>query len=51
MQLSQLKSDRSWRSALGMSEAKFGQLTILFDQAYQADYEVDIDTKQQNLKQ
>ena len=51
MQLSQLKSDRSWRSAPGMSEAKFRQLTILFDQAYQADYEVYIDTKQQNLKQ
>lgn len=51
MQLSQLKSDRSWRSALGMSEAKFRQLAILFDQAYQAEYEVDIATKQQNLKQ
>ena len=50
MQLSQLKSDRSWRSALGMDEAKFRQLALLFDQAYQAEYEVDIATKQQNLK-
>lgn len=51
MQLSQLKSDRAWRSALGISEVKFRQLAILFDQAYAAEYEVDIDTKQQNLKQ
>lgn len=50
MQLSQLKSDRSWRSAIGMSEAKFHQLATLFDQAYQTEYEVDIDTKQRNLK-
>jgi len=50
MHLSQLKSDRSWRSAIGMSEVKFRQLALLFDQAYQAEYEVDIDTKQQNLK-
>lgn len=50
MQLSQLKSDRSWRSALGMSEAQFRQLAVLFSQAYQAEYEVDIATKQQNLK-
>lgn len=50
MQLSQLQSDRSWRSALGMSEAKFRQLAVLFSQAYQAEYEVDIATKQQNLK-
>lgn len=35
---------------MGMSEAKFRQLAVLFDQAYQAEYEVDIQTKQQNLK-
>lgn len=35
---------------MGMSEAKFRQLVVLFDQAYQAEYEVDIQTKQQNLK-
>lgn len=35
---------------MGMSEAKFRQLAVLFDQAYQAEYEVDIATKQQNLK-
>lgn len=51
MQLSQLKSDRTWRSAIGMSEAKFWQLAPLFGQAYQTEYEVDIATKQQNLKQ
>lgn len=33
-----------------MSEAKFRQLAVLFDQAYQAEYEVDIQTQQQNLK-
>ena len=51
MQLSQLKSDRTWRSAIGMSEAKFWQLAPLFEQAYQFEYEVDIATKQQNMKQ
>lgn len=50
MHVSQLKSDRSWRSAIGMSEGMFWQLATRFDQAYQAEYEVDIDTKQQNLK-
>ncbi len=50
MQISHLKSDRSWRSAIGMSEIKFRQLASRFDQVYQAEYEVDIDTKQQNLK-
>ena len=50
MQLNQLKSDRSWRSALGMSELKFRQLALLFNQAYQAECEIDIATKQQNLK-
>ena len=35
---------------MGMSEAKFRQLAVLFDQAYEAEYEVDIQTKQQNLK-
>ena len=51
MQLSQLKSDRAWRSAIGMSEAKFRQLAPLFDYAYQSEYEVDIAKKQQNMKQ
>lgn len=50
MRLSQLKSNRAWRAAIGLSEAKFWQLAPLFDQAYQAEYEVDIATKQQNLK-
>ena len=50
MQLNQLKSDRTWRAALGMSEAKFRQLAVLFEKAYHAEYEVDIQTKQQNLK-
>ena len=50
MQISQLKSDRAWRSTIGMSEAKFRQLAPLFEEAYQAEYEVDIATKQQNLK-
>ena len=45
MQLSQLKSDRTWRSATGMSEAKFWQLAPLFDQAYKSEYELDIATK------
>lgn len=50
MQLNQLKSDRAWRAALGICEAKFRQLAVLFEQAYQAEYEVDITTKQQRLK-
>lgn len=50
MHLSQLKSDRSWRAAIGMGERQFQQLLLFFDQAYQTEYEVDIATKQQNLK-
>ena len=50
MQLNQLKSDRAWRAALGICEAKFRQLAVLFEQAYQTEYEVDIITKQQRLK-
>ena len=50
MQLNQLKSDRAWRAALGVSEAKFRQLAVLFEQTYLAEYEVDIITKQQRLK-
>lgn len=50
MRLSQLTSDRSWRAALGMSEAKFRQLALLFEQAYLIEYEIDIETKQQNMK-
>lgn len=50
MQITQLKTDRAWRAALGMSEAKFRQLAVLFEQAYQSEYEVDIDTKQQRLR-
>ena len=50
MQLNQLKSDRAWRAALGVSEAKFRQLAVLFEQAYLAEYEVDIATKQERLK-
>lgn len=50
MQLNQLKSDRAWRAALGVSEAKFRQLAVLFEQAYLAEYEVNITTKQQRLK-
>lgn len=46
MQLSQLKSDHTWRSAIGMSEEKFWQLAPLFDQAYKSEYEVYIATKQ-----
>lgn len=51
MHLSQLKSDRVWRSTIGMSEAKFRAIVPLFEQAYQAHYEVYIDKKQKNLKQ
>ena len=50
MQLNQLKSDRAWRAALGVSEAKFRQLAVLFEKAYLAEYEVDITTKQERLK-
>ena len=50
MQLNQLKSDRAWRAALGVSEAKFRQLAVLFEQAYLAEYEVDIAKQQQHLK-
>ena len=50
MQLNQLKSDRAWRAALGISEAKFQQLALLFEQTYQAEYEVDIAKQQQHLK-
>ena len=42
MQLNQLKSDRAWRAALGVSEAKFRQLAVLFEKAYLAEYEVDM---------
>jgi len=51
MHLSQLKSDRIWRSTIGMSEAKFWAIAPLFEQAYLTHYEVDIATKQKNLKQ
>ena len=50
MHLNQLKSDRAWRAALGISEAKFRQMAVLFKQAYLTEYEVDIETKQQRLK-
>ena len=50
MHLSQLTTDRVWRATIGMSEAKFRALAPLFDKAYEAEYEVDIATKQQNLK-
>ena len=50
MQLNQLKSDRAWRAALGVSEAKLRQLAVLFEKAYLAEYEVDITTKQERLK-
>jgi hypothetical protein len=50
MQLNQLKSDRAWRAALGMSEAKFRQLAVLFEQTYQIEYEVYIAKQQQYLK-
>ena len=50
MHLSQLTTDRVWRATVGMSEAKFRVLAPLFDRAYEAEYEVDIVTKQQNLK-
>ena len=50
MNINQLKSDRSWRAALGMGEQQFYQLLVFFDQAYKSHYEVDIAVKQQNLK-
>ena len=49
LSIAQLKTDRSWRSSTGLSQIKFNQLLIPFTKAYNAVYQVDIDTHQENL--
>jgi hypothetical protein len=49
LSVNQLKTDRSWRSSTGLSQIKFNQLLVLFNQAYHAVYEVDINNHQANL--
>lgn len=50
LRLTQLKTDREWRSSTGLSQAKFSQLLTLFTNTYQVVYEVDISEHQANLK-
>jgi hypothetical protein len=50
LSLAQLKTDRDWRSATGVSQAKFTELLALFVKTYRSVYEVDISEHQVNLK-
>ena len=50
LSLGQLKTDRDWRSATGLSQAKFTELLVVFVKTYKTVYEVDISEHQVNLK-
>lgn len=50
LSITQLKTDREWRSSTGLSEHKFKQLLELFTASYSSVYEVDIATHQHNLR-
>ncbi len=49
LSISQLKTDRDWRSSTGLSQFKFTQLLTLFTKSYKSVYEVDIANQQPNL--
>jgi hypothetical protein len=50
LSISQLKTDREWRSSTGLSQDKFINLLGLFTASYYSVYQVDITTHQHNLR-
>jgi len=46
-----IRTERQWRSATGLSQEKFSYLAIKFGQAYQERYGVSVEEKMNNIKQ